>query len=108
MSDVPPDSHDLQRQVSRLRFTVIALLGCTLLFLSLTNLALVMLAPRFELIFDEMLGSRDKLPALTKLVLNYATWFGGVIPYAVILAVPAVCFALVLAFRRSILPVLLS
>ena len=108
MSDVPPDPDGLQRQVSRLQFTVIALLGCALLFLSLTNLAVLMLVPQFELIFEEMLGSKDKLPVGTKLVLHYATWFGGVMSYAVVFVVPAICFALVVAFRRSILPVVFS
>jgi hypothetical protein len=108
MSDALLELQDLRRQVARLRFTVVALLGCALLFLALANLALITLAPRFELIFEEMLGSKNKLPALTKLVINYTQWFGGVIPYGVIVGVPSLCFALVLVFRKSIVPVIVS
>src|SRR5689334_11068971 len=107
MSDAPQDPYNLQRQVSRLRFTVVALLGCALLFLALANLALVMLTPRFEPIFEEMLGSKEKLPALTKFVLGYSHGVGSVTFCAVIIGIPTVCFALVLAFRQSIVPVLL-
>jgi hypothetical protein len=108
MSDTLRDPHDLQRQISQLRFTVIALLGCSLLFLALANLTLVMLAPRFEVTFEEMLGSKEKFPALTTFVLSYTRWFNDLTAFGVIVGLPAVCFALVLAFRRSIYPVLLS
>lgn len=108
MSDWPPELYDLRRQVSRLRLDVLILLGCALLFLALTNLALIALAPNFELVFEEMLGSKDRLPALTRLMLDYAKWFGGFVPYGVVVGLPSLCFVLVLVFQRSIYPMLLT
>lgn len=35
---------------------------------------MMVIVPRFEKIFEDMLGSRDKLPELTKLVIGFSRW----------------------------------
>lgn len=37
---------------------------------------MLVIVPRFEKIFEDMLGSADKLPELTKLVIGFSRWMG--------------------------------
>jgi type IV pilus assembly protein PilC len=45
---------------------------------------MLVIVPRFEQIFEDMLGSKDKLPGLTKMVIGFSRWMGDNIFYIII------------------------
>lgn len=47
---------------------------------------MLVIVPKFEKIFEDMLGSKDKLPALTKAVIGFSRWMGANFPYLLIIA----------------------
>jgi hypothetical protein len=107
MIDENANLDDLRREVGQIRFVMIMLLCVALAFFTLINLAALTAVPRFERIFEEMLGSRDKLPMLTKLVVNFSRLGGGLVPYALTALIPAMAMlGLVLGARTRVMPVL--
>lgn len=48
---------------------------------------MLVIVPRFEKIFEDMLGSKDKLPELTKMVIGFSRWMGDNFFFLVIGAV---------------------
>ncbi len=51
---------------------------------------MLVIVPRFEKIFEDMLGSADKLPELTKLVIGFSRWMGDNFLFLVIGTVVAI------------------
>lgn len=92
---------DLRREVAGLRFGLfLMMLGVVGLF-ALANLYAIACLPRYEKIFEDMLGSRDKLPELTKFFLGYGRAGGGLLPYALLFSGCAVTFAIMNWMRKS-------
>ena len=46
---------------------------------------MLVIVPKFEKIFEDMLGSRDKLPEITKIVIGFSRWMGSNFWYLVII-----------------------
>lgn len=107
MSDESPEILHLRKEIGQIRFVMVLLLGVGLLFLTLVNLAAIATIPRFEKIFEEMLGSPAKLPQLTRMIVFYGRLGGGLAPYALMLMVPALAMlGLVLGSRTRVMPIL--
>ena len=67
---------------------------------------MLVIVPRFEKIFEDMLGSADKLPELTKLVIGFSRWMGDNFLFLVIGTVVTIVgwrlFAATKSGRRTI------
>lgn len=67
---------------------------------------MLVIVPRFEKIFEDMLGSADKLPELTKIVIGFSRWMGDNFFFLVIGTVVAIVgwrlFAATKSGRRTI------
>jgi type II secretory pathway component PulF len=92
----------LRQEVRFLRLTVFMAVSAVLLVLMVVNIVSSIQLPRMEKIFEEMLGDRNKLPELTKLVLSYGRIAGGMLPVAVVTIVPVVACTILVMFRRSL------
>lgn len=92
---------DLRREVAGLRFGLFLMMLGLVAFVGLANLYAVVGLPRYEKIFEDMLGSKDKLPELTKLIFTYSRAGGGLLPYAVVFSLCALAFALMNWTRKS-------
>ena len=111
MSETPPELpaelSSLRKEVGQLRFVLNLFVLVGLLFLTLMNLTAVASVPRFENIFEEMLGDKQRLPTLTKAFISYTMIGGGLVAYAVVLMVPGLAtLGLLLGSRTRTMPLL--
>jgi type II secretory pathway component PulF len=67
--------------------------------LTLANVGGVMQIPKYEAIFQDMLGSPAKLPTLTQWVLGYGRMFGGAFPFLIVV-LPSLFVGAWIAIRR--------
>ncbi len=87
---------EYQEKAQKLKNKVIAAMvyPIIVMFIAVGIMIFLMLVivPKFEKIFEDMLGSKDKLPELTKFVIGFSRWIGDNIWY--LLAGAAVIFTL--------------
>ena len=108
----PPNDElaTLRKEVASLRTMISLFFLLVLLTLLSLNLSLLWKIPQSERIFEDMLGSRDKLPELTKAVLGYARLGGNLWPMLLLLFPTIACCFLVLSWRsmimRAVIPAL--
>jgi type IV pilus assembly protein PilC len=79
---------EYQEKAQKLKNKVVAAMvyPIIVMFIALAIMVFLMLVivPRFEQIFEDMLGSKDKLPGLTKAVIGFSRWMGDNIWYILI------------------------
>jgi type IV pilus assembly protein PilC len=79
---------EYQEKAQKLKNKVVAAMVYPLIvmFIAVAIMVFLMLVivPRFEQIFEDMLGSKDKLPGLTKMVIGFSRWMGDNIFYIII------------------------
>jgi hypothetical protein len=93
---------ELRREVAGLRFGLFLTATVILGALALWNLFVAFNIPKYEKIFEDMLGSRDKLPVITKWVVDYARLGGGqLMPIAVVGAFSLGAWSVMLLTRHS-------
>ncbi len=92
---------DLRREVAGLRFGLFLLMLGLVAFVGLANFYAVVGLPRYEKIFEDMLGSRDKLPELTKWVFVYGGWGGNLMPFVAISSFALITWSVMLLTRHS-------
>ncbi|MEN3939820.1 type II secretion system F family protein [Prosthecobacter sp. SYSU 5D2] len=82
---------EYQEKAQKLKNKVVAAMVYPIIVMVIAILIMVFLmlviVPRFEKIFEDMLGSADKLPGLTKLVIGFSRWMQGNFLYLVIAGV---------------------
>ncbi len=93
--------HQLRREVVGLRFGIFLISTAVLGAFALVNLIAVLYIPKFEKIFEDMLGSRDKLPELTKWVIGYARVGGNLMPLVVIGSFVLIAWSVMLLTRHT-------
>ncbi len=78
---------EYQEKAQKLKNKVVAAMVYPIIVMIIAVLIMVFLmlviVPRFEKIFEDMLGSADKLPSLTKLVIGFSRWMQGNFIYLV-------------------------
>ncbi|MBX7211310.1 MAG: type II secretion system F family protein [Verrucomicrobiaceae bacterium] len=71
---------EYQEKAQKLKNKVVAAMvyPIIVMFIAVAIMIFLMLVivPKFEKIFDDMLGSRDKLPEITKWVIGFSRWIG--------------------------------
>lgn len=71
---------EYQEKAQKLKNKVVAAMvyPIIVMFIAVAIMIFLMLVivPKFEKIFDDMLGSRDKLPDITKFVIGFSRWIG--------------------------------
>ena len=81
---------EYQEKAQKLKNKVVAAMvyPIIVMFIAVAIMVFLMLVivPKFEKIFEDMLGSRDKLPEITKIVIGFSRWMGANFWYLVILA----------------------
>lgn len=79
---------EYQEKAQKLKNKVVAAMvyPIIVMFIAVAIMVFLMLVivPRFEQIFEDMLGSKDKLPGLTKAVIGFSRWMGDNIFYILI------------------------
>jgi len=101
---------EYQEKAQKLKNKIMAAMIYPIVVMVIAVLILVFLmlviVPKFEKIFEEMLGDRNKLPGLTKIVIGFSRWMGeNVVWLAIITVVIFVSwrvFAATVAGRRQI------
>ena len=101
---------EYQEKAQKLKNKIMAAMiyPLVVMFIALAILIFLMLVivPKFEKIFEEMLGDKNKLPGLTKLVIGFSRWMGDNFIFlaggAAFLFVGWRLFASTAAGRRSI------
>jgi type IV pilus assembly protein PilC len=82
---------EYQEKAQKLKNKVVAAMVYPIIVMIIAVLIMVFLmlviVPRFEKIFEDMLGSADKLPGLTKIVIGFSRWMQGNFIYLVIAGV---------------------
>lgn len=82
---------EYQEKAQKLKNKVVAAMVYPIIVMIIAVLIMVFLmlviVPRFEKIFEDMLGSADKLPGLTKVVIGFSRWMQHNFIYLVILTV---------------------
>lgn len=101
MSEDGGELNDLRKEVAQLRAMFLLLITIGLLTLMCGNLVALFQLPRSEKIFTDMLGSPDKLPQLTRQVLDYGRFQGGQVAIIAVTAVPVLTLLFLFVFRRS-------
>jgi hypothetical protein len=91
----------LRREVAGLRFGIFLTATVLLAALAVWNIFVAWTIPKYEKIFEDMLGSRDKLPALTKMVIDYARLGGNLMPIAAVGAFAVGSWSMMLLMRHS-------
>jgi type IV pilus assembly protein PilC len=78
---------EYQEKAQKLKNKVMAAMIYPMIVMIIASLIMVFLmlviVPRFEKIFEDMLGSADKLPYLTKLVMGFSRWMSSNILFIV-------------------------
>jgi type IV pilus assembly protein PilC len=101
---------EYQEKAQKLKNKVMAAMIYPIVVMVIAVLILVFLmlviVPKFEKIFEEMLGSRDKLPWLTKVVIGFSNWMYSNILWLVlgvtVITIGWKLFASTVGGRRSI------
>ena len=101
MSEDVGELHDLRKEIAQLRSMFLLLITIGLLTLMCGNLVALFQLPRSEKIFTDMLGSLDKLPLLTRQVLDYGRLQGGQVAIIAVTALPVLTLLFLFVFRRS-------
>jgi hypothetical protein len=91
----------LRREIAGLRFGLFMTATVLLAALALWNFFVVWSIPKYEKIFEDMLGSREKLPEPTKIVINYARLGGNLMPIVVVGAFALGAWSAMLLTRHS-------
>jgi type IV pilus assembly protein PilC len=80
---------EYQEKAQKLKNKIVAAMvyPIIVMFIAMAIMVFLMLVivPRFEQIFEDMLGSKDKLPGLTKMVIGFSRWMGANIWYLLII-----------------------
>lgn len=80
---------EYQEKAQKLKNKIVAAMvyPIIVMFIAMAIMVFLMLVivPRFEQIFEDMLGSKDKLPGLTKMVIGFSRWMGANIWYLIII-----------------------
>jgi len=92
---------ELRREVAGLRLGLFLTATVILVALAFWNLFVVFNIPKYEKVFEDMLGSRDKLPELTKWVIGYARLGGNLMPLAAVGAFSLGAWSVMLLTRHS-------
>lgn len=92
---------ELRREIAGLRLGLFLAATVLLVALALWNLVVVWQIPKYEKIFEDMLGSRDNLPELTKWVIEYARLGGNLMPFAAIGSFVLITWSTMLLTRHS-------
>jgi hypothetical protein len=97
---------ELRQEIAELRRALFIGASALLAGLMLWNLSLFLVPslssiPRLGMLFEDMFGSRDKLPELTKFVFVYSRIADGVLPPAIIVSFTAVAWSLMSLNRRN-------
>jgi hypothetical protein len=97
---------ELRDEISQLRKMMFIAATALLVGLLLSNLSMwspgSQLNPvRAERVFVDMLGSRDNLPVLTKMVFAYSSAAGGWLPIAMIISFTAAAWSLMSLNKRN-------
>jgi hypothetical protein len=93
------DLKQLARDVADLRVVVRVMLAVVLAGISYFSIKMFFAIPRFEKIFGDMLGDRNKLPEVTKLVIEWGRL--GLLPLVLLSGLSAAGF-LLLATQRNV------
>jgi hypothetical protein len=101
MSEDGGELNDLRKEIAQLRAMFLLLITIGLLTLMCGNLVALFQLPRSEKIFTDMLGSPDKLPQLTRQVLDYGRFQGGQVAIIAVTALPVLTLLFLFVFRRS-------
>ena len=101
MSEDVGELHDLRKEIAQLRSMFLLLITIGLLTLMCGNLVALFQLPRSEKIFTDMLGSLDKVPQLTRHVLDYGRLQGGQVAIIAVTALPVLTLLFLFVFRRS-------
>lgn len=101
MSEDTNELHDLRKEIAQLRAMFLLLITIGLLVLMIGNLVSVFQLPHAEKVFTDMLGSPDKLPVLTRHVLEYGRMQGGQVAIIAVTAVPVLTLLFLFVMRRS-------
>lgn len=101
MSEDGGELNDLRKEIAQLRAMFLLLITIGLLTLMCGNLVALFQLPRSEKIFADMLGSPDKLPQLTRQVLDYGRFQGGQVAIIAVTALPVLTLLFLFVFRRS-------
>lgn len=101
MSEDTGELNDLRKEIAQLRAMFLLLITIGLLTLMCGNLVALFQLPRSEKIFTDMLGSLDKLPQLTRQVLDYGRLQGGQVAIIAVTALPVLTLLFLFVFRRS-------
>jgi hypothetical protein len=92
----------LRQEVRILRLMVVIVVGIVLVVLMVANLISSLRLPQAGRAFDEVIGDRNKLPELTKLVLSYGDVADGMLPIAVVVVLPVAACTVYLMFRKRL------
>lgn len=101
MSEEPNELHHLRREIAQLRAMFLLLIAIGLLVLVIGNLVSVYQLPQFEKTLTETLSTPDKMPQLTRWVLDYVGMQDGQVAIIAITAVPVLTLLFLFVFRRS-------
>lgn len=86
---------------------VFLVMGIALLALLVANIIATLQLPHADKVFEEMLGDRNKLPELTRMVLSYGKAAGGMLSVGVVIIAPILACTVFLLFPRSLWAILL-
>lgn len=92
---------DVYQEIRMQRLMLLLVLALIIPSLLLANALGILFLPRIERIFEDLLGTRDKLPELTKLVLAYGRLGGGLFAQALVGTVGLSAFLMFVRNRRS-------
>lgn len=108
MSEEADELHELRKEIAQLRAMFLLIITIGLLVLMIGNLVAVFQLPRMEKLFADMLGAPDKLPQVTRWVLDYGRMQGGQVAIIAVTAVPVLTMLFLFIFRRSFSIVIIS
>lgn len=92
---------ELRREVAGMRFGLFLVATGGLIALALWNVFAIGNIPRMEKIFEDMLGSRDKLPELTKWIIGYGRAGAGLMPIVVVGFLTVISWSVMLLMRHT-------
>lgn len=93
--------NELRNEIAAIYFALFISASIVLAVLILLNLITVFGISRYEKVFEDMLGSRDKLPDLTKLVIGYGRLAYGYMPVAILVSFGLIAWSLMMQWRRG-------
>ncbi|MFZ4764529.1 MAG: hypothetical protein ACOYMN_06200 [Roseimicrobium sp.] len=101
MSDETNELHGLRNELAQLRAMLLLMITLALLVLMLGNLVAIFQLPQFEKVFSDVLGGLEKLPQVTRWVLEYGRMQNGQVAIISVTAIPVLNLLFLFLFRRS-------